>query len=198
MSNMAISDEAIRQLFTEACTHYAWQDRKVDDATLRRLYDVACWPPTSMNGNPARYVFVTSEAGKERLRPALLASNVEKAMSAPLVVIVAWDPLFHKHLDTLFPGKPGVARMYQGSSEFATETAFRNSTLQGAYLLLAARALGLDCGAISGFDHKKIDEEFFSDRGYRSNFLINIGYAAAESTRPRGPRLSFEEAVQVV
>ena len=118
-------------------------------------------------------------------------------MAAPLVVIVAWDPHFYKHLATLFPTKPDIVKMYQDNQEFAQETAFRNSTLQGAYLLLAARALGLGCGPVSGFDHKKIDSEFFSDSGYRSNFLINMGYTAPDSIRTRGPRFSFEDVVQL-
>ncbi|MFT3929743.1 MAG: malonic semialdehyde reductase [Spongiibacteraceae bacterium] len=194
----SLDDSALAQLFTEARTHTKWQERTIDDALLHRLYEIVKWAPTSMNTNPARFVFVTSAEAKERLRPALSAGNVEKMMTAPLTVIVASDPKFYEHLPELYPANPKAAEMYRSKPEAAAETAFRNSSLQGAYLILAARALGLDCGPMSGFDNAKVDAEFFAQNGYRSNFLINIGYARENSTYPRGPRLSFEQAVQIL
>lgn len=198
MSTQPLSADAIAQLFTEARTHNRWQPRALDTPTLQRLYEVAKWAPTSMNSNPARFVFITSPAAKERLRPALAGGNVEKTMAAPLTVIVASDPAFYEQLPTLFPAYANAREMYREKPAWAAETAFRNSSLQGAYLIMAARALGLDCGPMSGFDNAKVDAEFFADNGYRSNFLINIGYAAENSTYPRGPRLSFEQAVQIL
>jgi len=194
----ALDDSALALLFTDAHTHTRWQQRAIDNATLQRLYAVAKWAPTSMNINPARFVFVVSAAAKERLRPALAAGNVEKMLGAPLTVIVATDPKFYEQLPVLFPAAPNAREMYRDKPEWAAETAFRNSSMQGAYLLLAARALGLDCGPMSGFDNAKVDAEFFAENGYRSNFLINIGYASADSMFPRGPRPSFEQAVQIL
>lgn len=196
--NEPLSAAAIAQLFTEARTHHRWLPRPLDLDTLQRLYDVAKWAPTAMNANPARFVFIASAAAKERLRPILAAGNVEKTMSAPLTVIVASDPTFYEQLPLLFPSNPKSAEMFSGKPELAAKTAFRNSSLQGAYLILAARALGLDCGPMSGFDNARVDDEFFAQSGYRSNFLINIGYAAENSTYPRGPRLPFEQAVQIL
>lgn len=194
----SLDESTLAQLFTHARTHTKWQDRSIDANTLHRLYEVMKWAPTSMNTNPARFVFVTSQVAKERLRPALAAGNVEKMMTAPLTVIVASDPKFYEQLPILFPANPKASEMYLNKPEWAAETEFRNSSLQGAYLILAARALGLDCGPMSGFDNAKVDAEFFSENGYRSNFLINIGYAGENSTHPRGPRLSFEQAVQIL
>lgn len=198
LSKQPLADSALAQLFTEAHTHTKWQDRAIDADLLHRLYETVKWAPTSMNTNPARFVFVTSQAAKERLRPTLAAGNVEKMMTAPLTVIVASDPKFYEHLPVLFPANAKARDMYHDKPAWAAETAFRNSSLQGAYLILAARALGLDCGPMSGFDNAKVDAEFFADNGYRSNFLINIGYAGEHSTHPRGPRLSFEQAVQIL
>ncbi|HEY3700106.1 MAG TPA: malonic semialdehyde reductase [Spongiibacteraceae bacterium] len=198
MSNSAISDAAIAQLFTDAHTHNGWQDRAIDNATLHQLYEVAKWAPTSMNISPARFVFVIGAEGKARLKPALAAGNVDKTMAAPLTVIVATDPKFYEQLPVLFPAYPNAREMYSKQPEWAAETGFRNSSMQGAYLILAARALGLDCGPMSGFDNAKVDAEFFSQNGYRSNFLINIGYGSVGSTNPRGPRLAFEQAIQIV
>ncbi len=193
-----LDDNALAQLFTGARTHTKWQDRTIDTKTLQRLYDTVKWAPTSMNTSPARFVFVTSEAARERLRPALAAGNVEKMMTAPLTVIVASDPEFYEQLPVLFPANANAREMYRDKPEWAAETAFRNSSMQGAYLILAARALGLDCGPMSGFDNAKVDAEFFVQSGYRSNFLINIGYAGENSTYPRGPRLTFEQAVEIL
>ena len=198
MNRQALSEAALAQLFTDAHTHSRWLEREVDAATMRRLYDIAKWAPTSMNSNPARFVFVVSSAAKDRLRPALSAGNVDKMATAPLTVIVASDPQFYERMPVLFPANPKAREMYRDKPELAAATAFRNSSLQGAYFILAARALGLDCGPMSGFDNAKVDAEFFTENGYRSNFLINIGYASENSTHPRGPRLSFEQAVRIV
>lgn len=198
LSKAAIPETAIAQLFTQARTHIRWQDRGIDAATLQQLYDVAKWAPTSMNTNPARFVFVVGKQAKERLSSALMPTNVEKMLAAPLTVIVASDPKFYEQLPVLFPAYPNAREMYRDKPEWARETEFRNSSMQGAYLILAARALGLDCGPMSGFDNAKVDAEFFAESGYRSNFLINIGYAVENSTHPRGQRIAFEQAVQVI
>jgi 3-hydroxypropanoate dehydrogenase len=189
---------ALAQLFTEARTFNAWQNRPVDISTLHALYDLAKWGPTSMNGSPARLVFVTSAAAKARLRPALAAGNVDKTMSAPATIIVASDPKFYEHLPELFPAFAGARALHTDNLPWAAETAFRNSSLQGAYLIMAARTLGLDCGPMSGFDNAKVDAEFFSDSGYRSNFLINIGYGVKDTLFPRGPRLPFEQVAEIL
>lgn len=194
---MTIDLQARAQLFTEARTHTQWQPRPIEDAILRELYELAKWAPTSMNTNPLRLVFVKSAAAKARLRPALAAGNVEKTLSAPVTAIVAADPQFYERLPELFPAYPGAREGYAAKPEWARETAFRNSSLQGAYVILAARALGLDCGPMSGFDAAAVDAEFFAASGYRSNFLLNLGYAQP-AVHARGPRLPFEEAVQIL
>ena len=186
------------QLFDEARTHSHWQARAIEPHLLQQLYELTKWGPTSMNAQPARFVFVQSAEAKERLRPTLMAGNVDKTMSAPLTVIVAHDPAFYERLPEMFPAAAGARDMFAGNPALATETAFRNGTLQGGYLILAARALGLDVGPMSGFDNAAVDAEFFADSGYRSNFLINIGYGDKQKVFPRGPRLSFEEAVQII
>ncbi|HSB95226.1 MAG TPA: malonic semialdehyde reductase [Spongiibacteraceae bacterium] len=198
MNQQSIDKTAAAQLFSAARTFTEWQDRAIDAATLRALYDLAKWAPTSMNSNPARLLFVTSAVGKERLRPALAPGNVDKMMNAPATVIVAGDPQFYEHLPELFPAYANARDMYAGNLPWAAETAFRNSSMQGAYLIIAARALGLDCGPMSGFDNARVDAEFFAESGYRSNFLLNIGYGAGEKLFPRGPRLSFEQAAAIV
>lgn len=194
----SLDDNALAQIFTQARTHTRWQDRTIDAETLHRLYDTMKWGPTSMNVTPARFVFVVGQQAKEHLRPALAAGNVEKTMTAAATVIVATDPQFYEHLPQLFPANPNARDMFRSKPEWAAETAFRNGTLQGAYLIIAARALGLDCGPMSGFDNAKVDAEFFAQSGYRSNFLINLGYAAENSTYPRGPRLTFEQVAQII
>lgn len=193
-----IANAAAGQLFTEARTHARWRDRPVGDATLRALYELARWPPTSMNCNPARLVFVRGAHAKARLQPALAAGNVEKTVTAPVTVIVAADPRFYEQLPQLFPGGRNARERFACNPVLAEETAFRNSSMQGAYLIMAARALGLDCGPMSGFDRAKVDAEFFADSGYRSNFLINLGYGMIESTHPRGPRPVFESVASIL
>jgi 3-hydroxypropanoate dehydrogenase len=207
-----LDESALNVLFRDARTHAAWLDKPVSDETLHELYDLAKWPPTSANTNPARFVFIRSDKAKQRLRPALSSGNLEKTMKAPVTVIVAYDLKFYEKLPKLFPHNPGMMKLFATSPALVEVTAKRNSTLQGAYLILAARALGLDCGPMSGFDSAKVDDEFFNagrecegcDQEFfpegqvRSNFLINLGYGDPASLFPRGPRLSFEEACTVL
>lgn len=198
MNRQALDRAAQAQLFTDARTVNQWQDRAIDEKLLHELYELMKWAPTSMNSAPARLVFVVGAQAKERLRPALAGGNVERMMNAPATIIVASDPRFYEHLPELFPAYPNAREMYAENQPWAAETAFRNSAMQGAYLILAARALGLDCGPMSGFDNGKVDAAFFAQSGYRSNFLLNIGYGIDDSVFPRGRRLSFEQAVAIV
>lgn len=185
---------ALDQLFRTARTQNRWQDRPVSDETLRELYDLVKMGPTSANCGPARFVFVRTPEGKEKLRPALSAGNLEKTMSAPVVAIVAWDVRFYDKLPVLFPHADAKS-WFTGSPAFAEATAFRNSSLQAAYLTLAARALGLDAGPMSGFDAAKVDAAFFPDGGCKTNMLINLGYGDPSGLFGRLPRLDFDEAV---
>jgi 3-hydroxypropanoate dehydrogenase len=184
-------------LFGRARTLSKWLDKPVDRALLMTLYDLLRCGPTSANTQPARFVFVTSRAAKERLKPALSAGNVEKAMAAPVTVIVAYDIEFYDVLPRTFPHVDAKA-WFVGDAEKIRETAFRNGSLQGAYLILAARALGLDCGPMSGFDNAMVDAAFFPDGRVKSNFLVNLGYGDWTDLRPRHPRLDFDEACRIV
>jgi len=190
---MALDDAALDALFRTARTKWEFTDEPVTDDDLRAIYDLVVNGPTSANCLPARFIFVRSEEGKAKLRPALSAGNVDKVMAAPVTVIVAQDPLFYQHLPRLFPPADAKA-WFSGNPDLAEETAFRNSTLQGAYLMLAARALGIDSGAMSGFDKAKVDRAFFTESGWKSNFLINLGHGKKEHPFPRLPKLTFEEA----
>ena len=193
-----VEDTALDILFREARTYTKWQPRPVTDETLRNLYDLLKWAPTSANAAPARFAFLRSKEAKERLRPALAPLNVAKTMTAPVTVIIAYDVKFYEQLPKLFPQNPGMLKLFQGSPETVETTAKRNSSLQGAYLIIAARALGLDCGPMSGFDHAKIDEEFFPEGHVRTNFLCNLGYGDPDALRPRLPRLTFTEACSLL
>jgi len=207
-----IDDAAMDTLFREARTFARWEPRPVSDETLRNLYEVLKWGPTSANAGPARFAFLRSKESKERLRPALAPLNVEKTMTAPVTVIVAYDLKFYEQLPKLFPQNPGMAKLFASNPEMVETTAKRNSSLQGAYLIIAARALGLDCGPMSGFDQAKVDEEFFAagkpcfgcDQEFfaeghvKSNFLCNLGYGDSRSLRPRLPRLPFNEACSLL
>ncbi|WNK44353.1 malonic semialdehyde reductase [Pantoea agglomerans] len=184
---------ALDTLFNDARTHSYWQAKSVDNALLEQLYALTALGPTSANCSPARFVFVTSAEGKEKLKPALSSGNLEKTMSAPVTVIVAWDREFYEQLPALFP-HADARSWFTGSPEAAKETAFRNSSLQAGYLILAARSLGLDAGPMSGFDPAKINDAFFPDGQYQVNLLINLGYGDASKLHPRLPRLSFEQA----
>lgn len=195
-----LSDEALDTLFREARTHSHWEPRPVEEATLRELYDLVKFAPTSANTAPMRVIFVKSKEAKERLLPALSPGNVEKTMSAPVTAIIADDLRFHVHLPRLFPQAPGFVDYFTkpGQEAFTREHAFRNATLQGAYLILAARALGLDAGPMSGFDSAKVDAAFFPEGTVKSNFLVNLGYGDGSKLHPRNPRLEFGEVVKVL
>lgn len=198
LSNAApLSETALQQIFTEARTFSAWQDRPVSESTLRQVYELAKYGPTSANSSPARFVFVQSEQAKERLRPCLAAGNVDKTMAAPVTAIVAYDLEFYERLPTLFP-HTDARSWFAGKPAHIEETAFRNGSLQGAYLIIAARSVGLDCGPMSGFDRAQVDEAFFPNSSWRSNFLCNLGYGDPERLHPRSPRLEFDEACQIV
>jgi 3-hydroxypropanoate dehydrogenase len=198
MSGMELDKAVLQQLFLDARTHGHWQDKAVSDEQLQGIYDLAKWGPTSFNCSPLRLVFVKTAEAKQRLKPALMDANVEKTMAAPATIIVATDPKFYQRMDKLTPSAPDVDQMFINNQPLAEVTAFRNATLQGAYVIVAARALGLDCGPMSGFDNAVVDQAFFADSGYQSNFLINVGYGVDEKVYPRAPRLDFEEAAQVV
>ena len=187
----------VELLFTKARSHYAWEYRPVGEDMLRRLYDIVKQGATSMNCSPARFVFVTSAEGKEQLRPALKPANVPKVLGAPVTVIVAHDLLFWDRLDTLFPHEDRKP-LFRGKDAHIAETAMRNGTLQGAYMMLAARALGLDCGPISGFDNAMVDRTILAGTSLRSNFLLNLGYADESALFPKLPRLPFEEVCSIL
>ena len=188
-----IDDSARRALFLDARTQYGWQGVPVGDEVLEEMYRLLRMGPTSANSSPARFVFLRTPDAKERLRAALSPGNVDKTMSAPVVTIVAYDPQFFEQLPKLFPHADARA-WFAGNETLATETAFRNGTLQGAYLIMAARAVGLDAGPMSGFDRAKVDEAFFADSGWKSNFLVNLGHGDGTGQFPRSPRLTFDEA----
>jgi 3-hydroxypropanoate dehydrogenase len=192
-----ISKEALDQLFHEARTHSAWRREPVPVELLHKVYELARLGPTSANSSPARFVFVTSPEAKARLKPSLMPGNVDKTMAAPVTVIVAWDTEFHEQLPKLFP-HADMRSYFVGNEALIHETAFRNSSLQAAYFILAARALGLDCGPMSGFDANKLNAEFFPDGKWKANLLCNLGYGDASKLFPRNPRLKFEEAAVVL
>ena len=193
-----LDDEVLAVLFSEARTHRKWLDRPVDDATLRRVYELARWPPTSANSEPLRLVFVKSAASKDRLSPALDRGNVEQTMTAPVTTIVAHDMRFFELMPKLSPSRPEIAARFGSLPEAVRERlAFQGGTLQGAYLMLAARAVGLDCGPMGGFDRARVDADFFPDGRWKSNFLINLGYGDSSALRPRAPRLDFAEACRI-
>jgi 3-hydroxypropanoate dehydrogenase len=203
-----LSFEALDQIFRQARTHNVWLDKPVSDGTLRRVYDLMKWGPTSANSTPARLLFLRTPQAKQKLLPALSPGNVEKTMKAPVTAIVGYDLHFYDKLPKLFPQNPKIRNLFENSPELAEVTAMRNSSLQGAYLIIAARSLGLDCGPMSGFDNAKVDHEFFGagreersdDQEFfptthvRSNFLCNLGYGDPAELFPRNPRLDFEEA----
>lgn len=204
----ALSDAALDQLFRNARTFSHWLEKPVGDDTLRQLYELMKWGPTSANGSPARILFLRTPVAKQRLIPALSPTNVEKVRTAPVTAIIGYDLCFYEQMPKLFPHAPGYRDVFAKSPELAEVTARRNSSLQGAYLIIAARALGLDCGPMSGFDNAKVDREFFEagkevgpyDQEFfplthvRANFLCNLGYGDRSKVHPRNPRLSFEEA----
>jgi 3-hydroxypropanoate dehydrogenase len=191
---MTIDAAGLDLLFREARTHNKWHEDTVSDDTLHELYDLLKQGPTSANCSPARFLFLRTKDAKERLAPALSSGNLAKTMAAPVTVIVAYDPKFYERLPFLFPHNPDATSWFTSNESLAATTAFRNGTLQGAYLMLAARALGLDTGGMSGFDNAKVDAEFLSTRGWRSNFLVNLGKGDHSGVFARSPRLPFDEA----
>ena len=211
-ANPTLNDDALDLVFRGARTHNGWLDRLVEDDLLHQLYDLMKWGPTSANCCPVRIFFLRTQSAKERLRPALMAGNVDKTMKAPVTAIIAHDSKFYEQLPRLFPAMPAMKDMFVASAEFAATTALRNGSLQGAYFMLAARSLGLDCGPMSSFDNAKVDQEFFpttakwgnAKGGFiaagavKSNFLCNLGYGDATKLYPRGPRLEFDEACQLL
>jgi 3-hydroxypropanoate dehydrogenase len=184
-------------LFRNARTHNAFSG-PVNDQELHELYDLLKWGPTSANMSPARFYFLRSKEAKERLRPALMGGNVEKTMAAPVVTILAYDLEFFKLMSRLFPAVPTFGDMFAKDKTLAEVNAFRNGTLQAAYFIVAARAVGLDCGPMSGFDNAKVDKEFFAGTSVKSNFLCNLGHGDPAKLHPRGPRLSFDEAAKIL
>jgi 3-hydroxypropanoate dehydrogenase len=198
MSTSETSIEAdVNRLFLEAHTHNAWLDRPVPDALLRRVYEAARMAPTGANCQPLRVVYVKSAAAKEKLKPALAPGNVDKTMAAPATAIIAYDLEFYEKMPKLFPARDMRASFLAMPEEKRERSAFMNGTLGGAYMILAARALGLDVGPMGGFDNAKVDAAFFPDGKWRSNFLINIGYGDVSGVRPRAPRLDFDEACRI-
>lgn len=189
-----LDDAALRQLFLEARTHRAWQPRDVPDSLLRELVDLTKMAPTANNSLPARIVFVKSKAAKERLKPHLSAGNIDKSMAAPVTVIVGYDLKFYAHA----PKGQDPLSAFADKPEQARTMAFRNGSLQGGYLILAARSLGLDCGPMSGFDNAGVDKEFFSGTDVQSNFLCNLGFGDPVGLRPRGPRFDFDEIGKIL
>lgn len=192
-----INESALNQLFVEARTVHGFLPDSVSDEQIHELYEIMKWGPTSLNSQPARYVFLRSKEAKARLIPALNPGNVPQAESAPLNVIIAFDSKFFDYLPTLYPASNPKAT-FEANPDAAHATAFRNGSLQGAYLILAARALGLDCGPMSGFDIAKVNAEFFPDGRFKTNFLVNIGVGDPKAIWPRGPRLEFDEVAQII
>lgn len=193
----SISTDALDQLFRQARTHSAWLPEPVPAELLRQAYALARLGPTSANTSPARFVFLVTPQAKERLRPALMPGNVDKTMAAPVTAIIAWDTEFYEHLPRLFPQRD-MRPFFVGNNALIDETAMRNSSLQAAYFILAARALGLDCGPMSGFDAGKVNAEFFPDGKWKVNLLCNLGYGDESKLYPRNPRLEFGEAAIIL
>jgi 3-hydroxypropanoate dehydrogenase len=193
-----LDPSALDQLFLTARSHNAWQSRPVTDELLNKIYNAMRMGATSANCSPARIVFVQSQAAKEKLRPALMGGNVDKTMSAPITAIIGYDMRFYEKMPQLFPHDLTARSWFDKDEATTYNAAFRNGTLQGAYLMLAARAYGLDCGPMSGFDNAMVDKLFFAGTEIKSNFLCNLGYGDPAGIFPRSPRLAFDEACSVV
>lgn len=192
-----ISNEALDQLFRTARSYNSWLEKPVDSQLLKTIYDLAKMGPTSVNCSPMRVIFIQSNAAKERLKPCLAAGNLDKTMTAPVISLIAADYEFYTKLPQLFP-HTNAKEWFEGKEELIHTTAFRNTVLQGAYLILAARACGLDCGPISGFDHHRVDETFFKGTSFKCNFICNLGYGDPTGLFPRSPRFEFEEVCQIL
>jgi 3-hydroxypropanoate dehydrogenase len=194
----SLNDAGIDLIFRAARTQNSWHPQDVAETLLRQVYDLMKMGPTSANCSPARFIFVVSPAGKEKLKPALSGGNLAKTMSAPVTAVIGYDTKFHELLPELFPHDQSARTWFENSPALIEETAFRNGTLQAAYLMIAARALGLDCGPMSGFDQAKVNAAFWPDGRVKANFLCNIGYGDDVKVFPRGPRLDFARACQIV
>jgi len=195
--HQALPDQALQRIFTNARTHSAWLTEPVSDELLQQIYDLMKWGPTSANSSPARIAFVKSNQAKEKLLPCMAPGNVEKTRTAPVTAIIAHDLEFYEKLPKLFP-HADARSWFVGNKPFIESTAFRNGSLQGAYLIIAARALGLDCGPMSGFDNAKVDAAFFEGASWKSNFICNLGFGDASLLHPRSPRLDFNEACKIL
>lgn len=191
-----LNDAALRTLFLDARTHNGWQDKPIADAQLRQIYDLMKWGPTSANSSPARIVFVKSPEAKERLLACMNPGNVEKTRTAPVTAIIGMDMDFYEQLPILYP-RADARSWFVGDRQAIESTAMRNSSLQGGYFIMAARALGLDCAPMSGFDANKVNEAFFQGTAVKANFVCSIGYGDTSKLHPRGSRLSFEEACRI-
>ena len=185
-------------IFKEARTHNDWLDKDISNDILMEIFDLMKWGPTSANCSPARIIFVKSKASKDRLLPFVIESNLEKTKSAPVTAIIGYDINFHDHLPKLFPHNLDAQNWFNHSIDIAEETAFRNGSMQGAYFIIAARALGLDCGPMSGFDKEGVDNEFFRDTNIKSNFLCNLGYGDKTKLFERSPRFKFNEICEII
>jgi nitroreductase len=194
----AIGNDSLKQIFTEARSFNSWQPTTVSDQTLHEIYDLMKWGPTSANCCPARIVFVKNGPQKEKLLSCLPPTNLEKVKAAPVTAIIAYDENFYDLLPKLMPPAPQYRDVFAKDQALAEATRFRNSSLQGAYFMIAARALGLDCGPMSGFDSKKLDAAFFAETSWKSNFICNVGYGDKSKLFPRLPRLAFDEACRIV
>lgn len=194
-----LNENALDQLFLKARTINIWSDRQIEDEKLKKLYSIARLGPTAANSNPARFLFIKSQDAKARLKPYLDAGNVDKTMKAPVTIIAAFDPKFYENMPKLFPHVPDARYWFEKSPDMGHGAGFMNATLGAAYMIIAARAIGLDCGPMAGFDNAGVDKEFFGTSGYKSNFLINLGYKAdSEPHHPRLPRLDFTEACEII
>ena len=194
----ALGDEALKRLFRQARSHGKWLDKPVSELQLQAIYDLMRQGPTSANCSPARIVFCVCREAKERLRPHLLPSNVEKTMSAPVCAILGYDTNYYELVPRLFPANPKMRDVFAADPDQCRTHGIRNASLQGGYFIMAARALGLDCGPMSGFDHEGVDAAFFPDGRWRTNFLCNIGYGDPSGLKERSPRLDFDEACRIV
>jgi 3-hydroxypropanoate dehydrogenase len=198
MTKQVLPDPVLDQLFRQARSHNGWQAREVTDAQLQQIYDLMKMGPTSVNSCPARLVFIKSREAKERLKDCLNEGNVTKSMTAPVVVLIGMDLEFYTKLNKLWPHQPEAPNWYIGKPDKIKDNVFRNSTLQGAYFIMAVRSLGLDAGPMTGFNFEKMDATFFSDGKVKSNFICAIGYGDDKKLYPRGPRLDFDEACQII
>ncbi|MDI5983940.1 malonic semialdehyde reductase [Halomonas sp. M4R5S39] len=193
-----IDNKAVETLFTAARTHNVWKEQDVSEEKLRELYHLLHFGPTSMNCQPLRVLFLKSQEAKERLKPALLPGNQDKTMKAPVVALLGYDTAFPEHLPRMFSHNKDAKSLFEGKTDFINTTAFRNSSIQGGYFILAARAVGLNAGPMSGFNNAAVDEEFFPDGQVKSNFLCNLGYGDASALFPRQERFEFDEVCRVL